>query len=367
LDLLKEVNLIVWDEFPSNHRELFEAVYKALNCFENKVVVCFGDFRQIAPVVPNGTRMQIVQASIISSFLWNKFQVRHLTQNLRLIGLSDTTRDTLLTDGEREFLENQKAYADMITKIGEGRWKGSNYIAENKAQGTQTILLPNVTCITDQRAAITFIYPNNFNTYNFAKRGILAGTNQEVDQWNTLIQALNPQFDSKRQHLLSADVLAEVDDPHGFLQELLTTETLNKFNKVGVPPHDLLLCPGDICIILRNLSKKDAITNNTRVRIISISRFCIQVQTLGSNPKRAAIPRIKFKFRLPFGQSYQLRRTQFPIRLAYCMSFNKSQGQEMDSVLLDLRNPVFTHGHLYVALSRVRDASKVAILPTKIR
>ena len=30
----------------------------------------------------------------------------------------------------------------------------------------------------------------------------------------------------------------------------------------------------------------------------------------------------------------------------------------MDSVLLDLRNPVFTHGHLYVALSRVRDASK---------
>jgi len=40
------------------------------------------------------------------------------------------------------------------------------------------------------------------------------------------------------------------------------------------------------------------------------------------------------------------------------MSFNKSQGQEMDSVLLDLRNSVFTHGHLYVALSRVRDASK---------
>ena len=228
----------------------------------------------------------------------------------------------------------------MITKIGEGRWKGSNYIAENKAQGTQTVPLANVTCITNQSAAITFIYPNNFNTYNFAKRCILAGTNHEVDHWNTLIQALSPQLDSKRQYLLSADVLAEVDDPHGFLQELLTTETLNKFNKVGVPPHDLLLCPGDICIILRNLSKKDAITNNTRVRIISISRFCIQVQTLGSNPKRAAIPRIKFKFRLPFGQSYQLRRTQFPLRLAYCMSFNKSQGQEMDSVLLDLRNPV---------------------------
>ena len=46
------------------------------------------------------------------------------------------------------------------------------------------------------------------------------------------------------------------------------------------------------------------------------------------------------------------------------MSLNKSQGQEMDTNLLDLRNPVFAHGHLYVGLSRVRDASKIAIFTT---
>ena len=102
-------------------------------------------------------------------------------------------------------------------------------------------------------------------------------------------------------------------------------------------------------------------TNNTRVRILSISKYCVQVQTLGSSSKRAAIPRIRFKFRLPFGQSYQLRRTQFPLRLAYCMTLNKSQGQELDRTLLDLRNPPFSHGHLYVGLSRVRDASNDAI------
>ena len=85
------------------------------------------------------------------------------------------------------------------------------------------------------------------------------------------------------------------------------------------------------------------------------------VQSLGENSKIIAIPRIRFKFRLAFGQSYQLRRTQFPLRLAYCMSVNKSQGQEEESVLLDLRNQLLSHGHLYVALSRVRDASKVAI------
>ena len=45
------------------------------------------------------------------------------------------------------------------------------------------------------------------------------------------------------------------------------------------------------------------------------------------------------------------------------MSWNKSQGQEneAEAVLLDLRNQLFSHGHLYVALSRVREASKIAV------
>ena len=43
------------------------------------------------------------------------------------------------------------------------------------------------------------------------------------------------------------------------------------------------------------------------------------------------------------------------------MSINKSQGQECDATLLDLRLPPFAHGHLYVGLSRVRNSSNVAI------
>jgi ATP-dependent exoDNAse (exonuclease V) alpha subunit len=35
------------------------------------------------------------------------------------------------------------------------------------------------------------------------------------------------------------------------------------------------------------------------------------------------------------------------------MSINKSQGQSVGHVGLDLRNSVFTHGQFYVAISRV--------------
>jgi len=60
-----------------------------------------------------------------------------------------------------------------------------------------------------------------------------------------------------------------------------------------------------------------------------------------------------------------MRRTQFPLRLAYCTTVNKSQGQEYDTVLIDLRQEVFAHGHLYVALSRAKYADKITLLINK--
>ena len=140
----------------------------------------------------------------------------------------------------------------------------------------------------------------------------MACTNTQLDEWNSIIQCMNPSFNihGNRQYCHSREILAEVDDPYDILKEILVPEVLNTFNKTSIPPHSLLLCVGDICIIQ---SKLDSMTNNTRVRILSISKYCVQVQKLGSNPKRAAIPRIRFKFRLPFGQTYQLRRTQFPL------------------------------------------------------
>jgi ATP-dependent exoDNAse (exonuclease V) alpha subunit len=44
------------------------------------------------------------------------------------------------------------------------------------------------------------------------------------------------------------------------------------------------------------------------------------------------------------------------------MTINKSQGQTFDIVGVDLRHPVFTHGQLYVALSRARHCSSLKCL-----
>ena len=59
---------------------------------------------------------------------------------------------------------------------------------------------------------------------------------------------------------------------------------------------------------------------------------------------------------------FRMKRRQFPIIMSYAMTINKSQGQSMTKVGLYLPNPVFSHGQLYVALSRVKDFRGLKVL-----
>ena len=104
---------------------------------------------------------------------------------------------------------------------------------------------------------------------------------------------------------------------------------------------------------MRNLFVKDGLANNTRVQILDISPLRIRCQTLGNNQQSIVLPRIRFNFRRPYGQSFTMTRLQFPLRRAYCMSIHKSQGQTLGRVLVDARAGFFAHGQAYVAASRV--------------
>ena len=59
---------------------------------------------------------------------------------------------------------------------------------------------------------------------------------------------------------------------------------------------------------------------------------------------------------------FQFKRKQFPIRLSFAMTVNKAQGQTIPNVGVYLPEPVFSHGQLYVALSRATARSNIKIL-----
>jgi ATP-dependent exoDNAse (exonuclease V) alpha subunit len=87
----------------------------------------------------------------------------------------------------------------------------------------------------------------------------------------------------------------------------------------------------------------------------------IRILTSDYKGKDCLIPRIELHLldgELPF----ILRRRQFPVRLCFAMTVNKSQGQSLSIVGIDLQFPAFSHGQLYVALSRVTDVRNLTVL-----
>ena len=59
---------------------------------------------------------------------------------------------------------------------------------------------------------------------------------------------------------------------------------------------------------------------------------------------------------------FVVKRKQFPVRLCFAMTINKAQGQTIEKLGLYLPTPVFTHGQLYVAVSRVKKKEDLKIL-----
>jgi ATP-dependent exoDNAse (exonuclease V) alpha subunit len=94
-----------------------------------------------------------------------------------------------------------------------------------------------------------------------------------------------------------------------------------------------------------------------------MSQYVLEIRLIGGEHagKKAFIPRITIS---PSAEqiAFEMKRRQFPVRLAFAMTINKSQGQSVDNIGLDLRTDVFAHGQLYVALSRCTSSQRVKAL-----
>ncbi|CAH9075475.1 unnamed protein product, partial [Cuscuta epithymum] len=120
-ELLKQTKLIIWDEATMANRFCFEALDRSLNDiinndgdsispFGGRVIVFGGDFRQTLPVIPGGSRSDIINATINSSYLWDDCQVLSLTKNMRLQNNLDMTSATEL-----------KEFSKWILDVGDGK------------------------------------------------------------------------------------------------------------------------------------------------------------------------------------------------------------------------------------------------------
>ena len=140
------------------------------------------------------------------------------------------------------------------------------------------------------------------------------------------------------------------------------TEVLNNIELSGMPEHQLLLKVGAIIILIRNLHVHMKDVNGTRYIITALSSNLITAKKLGPNDDEPLllIPQVIHLTKnneLPF----IMKRDQFPVKLAYVMTFQRAQGQSLDKCGILLNRSVWTHGQLCVAMSRCGAMSRVKI------
>ncbi|CDF40970.1 ATP dependant DNA helicase PIF1 [Chondrus crispus] len=271
---LQQVDLIIWDEIFMFHRHCIETVDRSLRDlmqtdrpFGGKFLVLAGDFRQILPVVPGGSRGQI------------RLEWISLPQS---VAFEHTIRNLCL-------------------KVFQG--------------------------IRDNHADPAWL----------TKRVILTTKNRPLEEVNEVIG--NMILGSYRTYLSADKVDNEDTNALIYPTEMLNTLTAGS----ALPDHKLKLKK---CFI--NMAN-----NLLFLRVTTGShqgnRLCLPRMPCGPGDDNFPIP--------------GFTRTQFPIRTCFALTTNKAQGQSFGGRIgLDLRDHCFSHGQLYVALSRTTHPGNVTVL-----
>ncbi|CAI0452098.1 unnamed protein product [Linum tenue] len=145
----------------------------------------------------------------------------------------------------------------------------------------------------------------------------------------------------------SSDSIEVDPGKEGVVDADYTTEFLNTLKVGNFPDYELKLKVGCPVILMWNMDQTVGLCNGTRMIVKTLGKWFIEVEVLtGTN----------------VGDRVFLPRRQYPIALCFGMTINKSQGQKLDHVGLCLQRQVFSHGQLYVALSRVTTRQGLKIL-----
>lgn len=372
-ELIHQTKMVIWDEAPMMHRYAFDAVDRTFRdvlgavrqdasqyVFGGMTVVFGGDFRQILPVIPKAQRNEIVENSIHKSNVWNHCIVYCLTRNMRL-----SSSDDIVNTGETDI-----SFAKWITDIGDGCVpvvRHDNETNENWIRIPENILIDE-SFEDGVKLLLDFVYPDLLSNYEdplyLCRRAILAPRNDEIDMLNLMLLDKLPE---PERLYCSYDSALPKEGTNSHEAEYCTNECLHSMNFNGIPPHILKLkvcCP---IILLRNINQSIGLCNGTRLIVRALYERTIDAEFISGNyiGQRVYIPKIVFVV-TQTKTNFILKRRQFPVKLAFAMTINKSQGQTLDFVGIYLNHPVFCHGQLYVALSRVtsRDGIKILIPST---
>jgi len=348
-ETIRMCRLLIIDEASQLHVDVLKYVLKVLDEVRDGnrpqiVILMCGDWRQILPVVKTS------KAAYLYSLLGAEdrlppIEYLHLTKNYRAA-------------------EDEIEYMKFLLETGEGK----NFSDEKNG----LIDVPEGLKITNNiKEVVDFVFSEEVlkDPDQCAGSAVLSPTNAQVDQLN---RDTLKKLPGKSKTYEAIDEVVDYDllDCHAGEANL---ENIATKTPTGFPHHKLELKVGSIVILIRNISIPDGLCNGTRLIVEQLDDHVITCRVLetskSSNGPRVIgksfdFPRYRFMYEPERGAStpyLRYSRLQFPFKLGYAMTINKAQGQTLNRVGVVLSSNVFSHGQLYVALSRARSILNIII------
>jgi hypothetical protein len=398
---LRKARALLWDEAFMMHRYILEALDRMLRDvrarlpddeedydeddfdpaeepFGGLTIILATDACQTLPVQPGASTAQIIDATHKRSELWKCVERFALNINVRI------ERCRVRADPMRD--HEFRAFADFLLDVGRmpTHVRAPALASDVDGDPPRVSLDPigrrcrSLVTRLELHSMLDSVYGGFMERCTsadygwIAARAILCPRHVACNAVNDLMLARLPGDE------VELTAINQFCDDGGGLDNI-GEEILNGSEAPGIAPHKLRLKPYAVLMLMRNLAPSRGLSNGTRLLLLEIVENRLRCVILTGKATHIGsivlIPRIWFVNDPPnaAGIPAKWRRRQFPVRLAWSMSINKSQGQTLVCIAVclayfatdeaDSSEPMrcFAHGQLYVALSRVGDPEQLTM------
>ena len=136
-------------------------------------------------------------------------------------------------------------------------------------------------------------------------------------------------------------------------------ECKERMNKECVAPELLQTAVGAQVMLLKNLNVDAGLANGSRGVVVGYGPYDEPIVKF-LNGQVMQMQTAMWYMRI--NETIKIRRTQYPIKLAFAISVHKSQGMSIDLVKADLGSRTFAEGQFYTAMSRVRSLEGLSLI-----
>jgi hypothetical protein len=353
-NLLRRIAIFIVDEIGMLHVDdiycidrLLRDLHRTSVRYGRVLMIFTGDVRQLMPIVKNADPLGTSQAE--ASFFFSP-ECRNVCTRV------------VLTDNMRVRQgPNQAGFLAWQESVGADRCEHVHFPQDRLNRYTRYIRLPSRFVRFNEDAFIAELY--NRETLEgdpmlLTNRVLLAPLNSIVDRINERVTAMMPANRPSRTYL-SANT-PDAHDVYDPTNAVFSTDNLQSINTSNMPVHILKLRIGMPVMCMQNLDVPNGICNGTTMiveRLESSIVWCRVNTKFGQRLQPIAPTNFTYK-----SNGFKFTRTQLPLRVAFAATINRAQGGTYDHVAYHALYPVWAHGMLFTAVTRVTSPEGLTIL-----